>query len=291
MTLVEFFHRYWLSLSGEWSSVNIKYGPLWSSTPWYGGLWQGDQKPPKPNSSPIFYQLFFYGSCRTMYLRWIYINKKCSICKSDCMLLTGGNGTIGKLFAQQGKNQSRGSKCTTHTITWDVLGLPDLWWYFLLLQLSKPKLELNADNQCLCVDQRSDSTYNTALDLQTCVLKQQLQGYMFMREWTNYTNFWESSRFVDLRSLAVILLIILIMTKFGPKLFASIAINAVIKHGYCKHKNHLTNMSFKAYWRQNIYTLLSKHSWQNIFDKLTAMIITSNVKMIKMIFLTSMSFQ
>ena len=76
MTLVEFFHRYWLSLSGEWSSVNIKYGLLWSSTPWYGGLWQGDQKPPKPNSSPIFYQLFFYGSCRTMYLRWIYINKK-----------------------------------------------------------------------------------------------------------------------------------------------------------------------------------------------------------------------
>ena len=73
MTLVEFFHRYWLSLSGEWSSVNIKYGLLWSSTPWYGGLWQGDQKPPKPNLSPIFYQLFFYGSCRTMYLRWIYI--------------------------------------------------------------------------------------------------------------------------------------------------------------------------------------------------------------------------
>ena len=60
MTLVEFFHRYWLSLSGEWSSVNIKYGHLWSSTPWYGGLWQGDQKPPKPNSSPIFYQLFSY---------------------------------------------------------------------------------------------------------------------------------------------------------------------------------------------------------------------------------------
>ena len=76
MTLVEFFHRYWLSLSGEWSSVNIKYGLLWSSTPWYGGLWQGDQKPPKPNLSPIFYQLFSYGSCRTMYLRWIYINKK-----------------------------------------------------------------------------------------------------------------------------------------------------------------------------------------------------------------------
>ena len=172
-----------------------------------------------------------------------------------------------------------------------MLGLPDLWWYFLLLQLSKPKLELNADNQCLCVDQRSDSTYNTALDLQTCVLKQQLQGYMFMREWTNYTNFWESSRFVDLRSRAVILLIILIMTKFGPKLFASIAINAVIKHCYSKHKNHLTNMSFKAYWRQNIYRLLSKHSWQNIFDKLSAMMITSNVKMIKMIFLTSMSFQ
>ena len=75
MTLVEFFHRYWLSLSGEWSSVNIKYGLLWSSTPWYGGLWQGDQKPPKPNSSPIFYQLFSYGSCRTMTLHWIYINK------------------------------------------------------------------------------------------------------------------------------------------------------------------------------------------------------------------------
>ena len=103
--------------------------------------------------------------------------------------------------------------------------------------------------------------------------------------------FLGNSRFVDLRSLAVILLIILIMTKFGPKLFASIAINAVIKHGYCKDKNHLTNMSFKAYWRQNIYRLLSKHSWQNIFDKLSAMMITSNVKMIKMIFLTSMSFQ
>ena len=67
------------------------------------------------------------------------------------------------------------------------------------------------------------------------------------------------------------------MTKFGPKLFASIAINALIKHCYCEHKNHLTNMSFKAYLRQNIYTmsLLSK---QDIFDKLTAMIIRSPPK-------------
>ena len=152
MTLVEFFHRYWLSLSGEWSSVNIKYGLLWSSTPWYGGLWQGDQKPPKPNSSPIFYQLFSYGSCRTMYLRWVYINKECSFCKSDCMLLTGGNGTIAKLFAQQGKNQSRGSKCTTTQLLgtcWDFLIFGDI--FFCCNALSRRKNSMLITN-CLCVD-------------------------------------------------------------------------------------------------------------------------------------------
>ena len=162
MTLVEFFHRYWLSLSGEWSSVNIKYGLLWSSTPWYGGLWQGDQKPPKPNSSPIFYQLFFYGSCRTMYLRWVYINKECSFCKSDCMLLTGGNGTIGKLFAQQGKNQSRGSECTTTQLLgtcWDFLIFGDI--FFCCNALSRSK---NSMPFVFVWTSAVSHSYNTAVD-------------------------------------------------------------------------------------------------------------------------------
>ena len=80
---------------------------------------------------------------------YINIYKKC---KSDCMLLTGGNGTIAKLFAQQGKNQSRGSKCTTTQLLgtcWDFLIFGDI--FFCCNALSRRKNSMLITN-CLCVD-------------------------------------------------------------------------------------------------------------------------------------------
>ena len=78
-----------------------------------------------------------------------YKQKTCSICKSDCMLLTGGNGTIGKLFAQQGKNQSRGSKCTTQLLgtCWDFLIFGDI--FFCCNALSRRKNSMLITNVCV----------------------------------------------------------------------------------------------------------------------------------------------
>jgi len=78
-----------------------------------------------------------------------YQQKTCSICKSDCMLLTEGSGTMAKLFLQQGKNQSRGSRCTTTQLLgtcWDFLIFGDSF-FCCNAQRSEPKKELNADNQ------------------------------------------------------------------------------------------------------------------------------------------------
>ena len=86
-----------------------------------------------------------------------YQQKTCSICKSDCMLLTEGSGTMAKLFLQQGKNQSRGSRCTTTQLLgtcWDFLIFGDS--FFCCNALSRRKNSMLITN-CLCVDQRSVS--------------------------------------------------------------------------------------------------------------------------------------
>ena len=103
----------------------------------------------------------------------IYKQKTCSICKSDCMLLTGGNGTIAKLFAQQETNQSRGRKCTTQLLgtCWDFLIFGDI--FFCCNALSRSK---NSMPFVFVWTSAVSHSYNTAVDFQTFVKRHVHEG-------------------------------------------------------------------------------------------------------------------